>query len=313
MERRYFLKGTAAAALVPANRAKSAAAPIARRQLGATGEKLSIFGFGGTAVMSIEQQEANNLVAEAFDSGVNYYDVAPTYGNAQERLGPALEPYRKRCFLACKTDQRTKATAQAKLEESLRLLRTDYLDLYQHHNLSTPEDLETVFGPNGAMEVFLAAKKAGKVRFLGFSSHSAETALAAMDRFAFDTILFPINAVMFSKAGFGPQVIERARAKGMGILAIKAMCRGKYAEGLPEDKRTPKCWYAPMALPQEAALAYRWTLSQPVTAAVPPGNPAWFRLALETARYFKPITGSETERLLAITKDADPLFELAKH
>ncbi len=312
MQRRDFLKRTAAAAVISPARGLAASAPIARRALGRTGEKLSIFGFGGTAVMHIEQAEANNLVAEAFDRGVNYYDVAPSYGNAQERLGPALEPYRKRCFLACKTQKRDKAGAQAELEESLRLLRTDHLDLYQLHAMTTPEDLETAFGPNGAMEVFVAAKKAGKVRFLGFSAHSAETALAAMERFAFDTILFPINAVMFAKADFGPQVVERARAKGMGILAIKAMCRGKYPENFPQDKRTAKCWYAPMTLPEEAALAYRWTLSQPVTAAVPPGNPAWFRLALDTAQSFKPITKAETKRLLQSAEDAEPLFELAK-
>ncbi|MGD0202064.1 MAG: aldo/keto reductase [Bryobacteraceae bacterium] len=319
MDRRDFLKqGTATAALLAPSRelgaaAKSPANPIARRPLGKTGERLSMFGFGGTAVMSVEQSFANNLVAEAFDRGINYFDVAPTYGNAQERLGPALEPYRDRCFLACKTNRRDKAGVEAELDNSLKLLRTDHLDLYQHHALTKTEDLDKVFGPNGAMEAFLAAQRAGKVRFLGFSAHSVETALAAMDRARFDTILFPANYVLFSKANFGPQVLEHARGKGMGFLAIKAMARGKYPANLPEGQRTPKCWYEPCTLPEEASLAWRWTLSQPITAAVPPGNPAWFRLAMDLAQSFQPVTEAETKRLLAHAGGAEPLFQLGNN
>jgi aryl-alcohol dehydrogenase-like predicted oxidoreductase len=319
MDRRDFLKqGTATAALLARSRelgaaAKSPANPIARRPLGKTGERLSIFGFGGTAVMSVEQSFANNLVAEAFDRGINYFDVAPTYGSAQERLGPALEPYRNRCFLACKTNRRDKAGVEAELDNSLKLLRTDHLDLYQHHALTKTEDLDKVFGPNGAMEAFLSAQKAGKVRFLGFSAHSVETALAAMDRARFDTILFPANYVLFSKANFGPQVLEHARGKGMGFLAIKAMARGKYPASLPEGQRTPKCWYEPCTLPEEASLAWRWTLSQPITAAVPPGNPAWFRLAMDLAQSFQPVTEAETKRLLAHAGGAEPLFQLGNN
>ncbi len=311
MQRRDFLKTGAAAALALATPAELLArtptGSIPRRPLGSTGEQLSIFGFGGTAVMSLAQADADRLVAEAFERGVNFYDVSPTYGDAQERLGPALEPYRSRVFLASKTDFRDRAGAAADLDRSLRTLRTDHFDLYQHHAVE-PRDWERIAAPGGAMEAFVAAKQAGKVRFLGLSSHSVEVAQAAIDHGALDTIMFPINYVLATKTGFGPQVIERARRKGMGIFAIKGMARGKYAAHLPESARTPKCWYQPCALPAEAALAYRWTLSQPVTAAVPPGNPAWFRLALEVATDFRPITEPETRRLLAFLEGADPLF-----
>jgi predicted aldo/keto reductase-like oxidoreductase len=314
MDRRDFLKtGTAAAVALATSRdlfanGMSPDAPIARRSLGKTGERLSMFGFGGTAVMSIEQSEANSLVAEAFDRGVNYYDVSPTYGNAEERMGPALEPYRKRCFLASKTDFRDKAGAEADLNKSLKTLRTDHFDLYQHHAVDKVGDLERIFGPNGAMEAFVAAKKAGKVRFLGICTHSVEVALAAMEHGGLDTMMFPINYVLVAKSNFGPQVLERARNKGMGFFAIKAMARGKYVANLPEGKRTPKCWYEPCTLPEEAALAYRWTLSKPVTAAIPPGNPDWFRVAMKVAQSFKPITEQETKELLSYVQAADPLF-----
>ncbi len=314
MQRRDFLKTGAAAAMALAGPAGLLAEtgardrPIPKRPLGSTGEQLTIFGFGGTAVMSLPQADADNLVAEAFDRGVNYYDVSPTYGDAQERLGPALEPFRSRCFLASKTDFRDRAGAEADLDRSLKTLRTDHFDLYQHHAVETLRDWERIAGPGGAMAAFLAAKQAGKIRFLGLSAHSLEVAAAAIEHGGLDTIMFPINYVLATKSHFGPQVIEHARRKGLGIFAIKAMARGKYPASLPESARTPKCWYAPCALPAEAALAYRWTLSQPVTAAIPPGNPAWFRLALSIAGDFQPITDAETRTLLGYLEGADPLF-----
>ena len=187
MERREFLKQSALMAAAVATTKLSSAAtptePIARRLLGKTGENLSIIGFGGIVVMNEDTSQSRNIVSEAVDRGINYFDVAPSYGNAQERLGPALAPYRKNCFLACKTEGRMKDDSRKQLEESLRLLKTDHVDLYQFHALTKMTDLDKVLGPGGAMETMEAAKKEGKIRYIGFSVHSAETALAAMDRY----------------------------------------------------------------------------------------------------------------------------------
>src|ERR1700759_4284317 len=180
MERRDFLKQSALAAASSATTRLASAAntptqPIARRPLGKTGEHLSIIGFGGIVVMDENPTQSKNIVAEAVDRGINYFDVAPSYGNAQERLGPALAPYRKNCFLACKTEGRMKDDSRKQLEESLRLLQTDHVDLYQFHALTKMTDLDTVLGPGGAMETMEAAKKEGKIRYIGFSVHSVET------------------------------------------------------------------------------------------------------------------------------------------
>jgi predicted aldo/keto reductase-like oxidoreductase len=320
MNRRDFLKqGTAAMAMLASSGDALASTAlgakteglIAKRTLGSTGEKLSIFGFPGTAVMHEEQSVANNLVAEAFDRGVNFFDVSPTYGNAEERLGSAFEPYRKRCFLASKTDSRDKAGAEKDIDNSLKILRTDHLDLYQHHAVERA-DLDRILAPGGAAEAFLAAKKAGKVRFLGLSAHSVEIALDAIEHLPLDTIMFPVNFVLFEKANFGPQVIERARAKKMGIFAIKAMARGKYPANLPQEKKIPKCWYEPCTLPEESALAYRWTLGQDIDVNIPSGNKEMFRLALDTAQNYKPLSEDERKRLFAYAEKADPLFTLEK-
>src|SRR5919199_1767824 len=246
-----------------------------RRPLGRTGEELSIVGFGGILVMNVEPAEASRLVAEAVDRGVNYFDVAPSYGNAEERLGPALEPYRDGVFLACKTQKRTREEAAAELRDSLRRLRTDHFDLYQLHAMTTREDLETATGPGGALEAFVQAREQGLIRHIGFSAHNVEVALELMDRFPFASVLFPINWTEYFNAGFGPQVVERAVQKGVGRLALKAMARQKWPEWA-DRQAWPKCWYEPCADPVEASLALRFTLSQPITAAIPPGEPALF-------------------------------------
>jgi aryl-alcohol dehydrogenase-like predicted oxidoreductase len=322
MRRREFLKhGTAAAGLAASRNVltppakdgeKTISGPIPRRQLGKTGVNLSVIALGGVLLMDAEQSSANNMVAEAFDRGINYFDVAPEYGDAQEKLGPALEPYRQRSFLACKTLERGRAGSAKDLEDSLRKLRTDHLDLYQFHAVTKKEEVEKIFGPNGAMETFQAAHKAGKVRFIGFSAHSVENALAMLDLYKFDTILFPINFVLYSQANFGPQVLERAREKGMGILALKSMAKTTWTAAERKNHPHPNCWYHPAALPDEASLGLRWTLSQPVTAAIPPGDAEYFRLAMDVAQKFELLKPHEEKELMARAAGVEPIFHLGQ-
>ena len=317
MKRRAFLQQAATTAALAATGGTlhaASAAPsgaIPRRTLGKTGEQLSIIGFGGIVVMNEETGGAKNIVAEAVDRGVNYFDVAPSYGNAQERLGPALAPYRKNCFLACKTEGRKREDSRAQLEESLRLLKTDHVDLYQFHALTKMTDLDTVLGPGGAIETMEAAKKEGKIRYIGFSVHSAETALAAMDRYPFDTVLFPVNWVLFSQANFGPQILKRAQEKNMGILALKGMAKTVWSADQKKDHPEPKCWYQPATFPHEATLSLRWTLGHPaVTAALPPGDEKYFRLAMDVAQNFQPLDHGEEQALLGRAEGVEPIFRL---
>jgi aryl-alcohol dehydrogenase-like predicted oxidoreductase len=323
MERREFLrKGTLAAGsmvaggvLPEADATESAcpcesnAAKLPRRAYGDTGARLSIIGFGGIVVSRVAQDHANRVVAEAVEKGVNYFDVAPSYGDAEVQLGPALEPYRKDVFLACKTTQRTKDGAAAELRESLKRLRTDHLDLYQLHAITdVQKDVEVAFGKGGAMEVFLEAKKQGQIRYLGFSAHSEEAALAALDRYDFDSILFPINFATFYEGDFGPRVIEAAKSKGVARLALKAMARQKWPKDDPARKQYSKCWYQPLTDPNEAKLGLYFTLSQPITAAIPPGDESLLRMALDLALSFRPISQKEIETLRQMAQSLDPVF-----
>jgi aryl-alcohol dehydrogenase-like predicted oxidoreductase len=280
-----------------------------QRKLGNTEDSLSLIGLGGVVFVGLTQIESNNIVAESVDGGVNYFDVAPSYGQGQEteiKLGEALKPYRDQSFLACKTGVRTKDGANAELERSLRYLQTDHVDLYQLHAITSREDVETAFGPDGAMEAIVTAQQAGKIRHIGFSAHSVEAALLALDKFPFASALFPINVVTWNAGSFGPQILDAAKSRGAGRLALKAMAKTHWAEGM--ERNYPNCWYEPIEDIALSELALRWTLSQDITAAVPPGDIRLYRRALEFAGRFTPLTEAEEAILMEKTKDFKPLF-----
>jgi aryl-alcohol dehydrogenase-like predicted oxidoreductase len=288
------------------------AGPVPRRALGKTGEQLSVIGIGAIALMGGSQAEADRLVAEAIDAGVNYADVAPSYGNgeAEEKLGPALKGKRDRLFLACKTARRDRDGAAQELRTSLTRLGTDHFDLYQMHALQdVQKDVDAALGPGGASEAFREARTQGLVRFLGFSAHSAEAALKAIDSDLFDTILYPVNFVCHHQGNFDQEVLQRAKAKNMGVLALKAMARAAWpAESQAADRAYPKCWYEPISDPAEAALALRWTLSQGVTAAVPPGDARLFRIALNVAGKDRALAATEEAALKQLASQIGPIF-----
>jgi predicted aldo/keto reductase-like oxidoreductase len=297
VQRRDFLTGLSAAGLASILdpgylRAKEAlesgrnpTEPVPQRPYGRAKDRISIIGFGGIVVDGVTPKEASDYVAEAVDRGVNYFDVAPTYGNAQQRLGPALKPYRQRCFLACKTTKRDAAGAREELEGSLKVLETDHVDLYQLHALTTLNDVEEVFAKGGAMETFLKAREQGKVRYLGFSAHSEVAAHAALDRHDFDSILFPLGFPTWIKEGFGPSVHKRAKEANRGILALKAMAHQKWPPSAGEAKRRwSKAWYEPFDEIDKASLGLRFTLDLPVTAMIPPGHWELLKMAVELAQ-----------------------------
>lgn len=270
--------------------------------------QLSVIGFGGIVVLGMSRQEANRTVGEAFDRGVDYFDVAPSYGNgeAQEKLGPALASYRQKIFLSCKTMERDAGGAEKELAESLRAMKTDHFDLYQFHAVTRLDEVKQIFARGGAMETFLRARDRGRIKYIGFSAHSEAAALAMMDRFAFDSVLFPFNLVCYAQGHFGPAVMARAKKDGVARLALKMLARGPRPEGA--RKNYPKAWYQPVDDPEEARNAVRFTLSEDVTAAIPPGDIHLFRLAIDLAADFRPLTEDERTRLLAGTKDIQPLF-----
>ena len=323
MKRRHFLKGLSAAGVMSAfdpgyvaalDALRAGAAPtqpVPQRRFARATDTLSLVGFGGIVVKDVTPAEASRHVGAAFDRGVTYFDVAPTYGNAQERLGPALEPYRKRCFLACKTTERGADGARREMEASLRLLRTDHFDLYQLHAITTLDDVDRAFAAGGAMEVVLEAKRAGKVRYVGFSAHSEEAAHAAMDRYDFDSILFPLSAPTWIKGRFGPSVHARAVEANRAVLALKSMAFQKLPDGSRSaERRWNKTWYEPLDAVDRVALALRFTANLPVTALIPPGHWELFDMAVTLAQSgaLTPLNDDERKLVDALAQRSNPLF-----
>ncbi len=315
MHRREFISRLAAMGLTAAGVAFADDAPepaqkLPRRPLRGAGAhggpELSIIGFGGLLLRGMQQQHADDIVAWSVDRGVNYFDVAPSYGDSQDLLGPALEPYRADCFLSCKTTKRDAAGAREELEGSLKALRTDHVDLYQLHALNTLEDVDTVFGPGGAMETFLAARDEGKVRNIGLSAHTQESAIAAMDRFDFDTVLFPVNCICIENGGFGQAVIQKAAEKDVAILAIKALAWEPVVDR--NNKPYPNCWYKPIEDPDLARLSLGYTLDKPVVAAVSPASAELLMLAVEVGLRHRSLTDAQRSELMQRIEGVPPIF-----
>ena len=317
MKRRDFISKTVLAApvfsLFPADlsfiaRESPVTGKLEKRSLGSTGEMLSVIGFGGIIVKDASPEDASSIVKFAIDAGVNHFDVAPSYGDAEIKLGPALEPYRKSVFLSCKTTKRTKDDARKELEQSLKNLRTDHFDLYQLHAVTSLDDVKTILGPGGALETFLEARKEGKIRFIGFSAHSVEAAMALMNGFDFDSIMFPFNFVTWNVGNFGPQVLERAKQKKMGIIALKAMAKGPWPKDADRSKY-PKCWYEPLSNEDDIRMGLRFTLSHPVTNAITPGDANLFKIAINMRETLSPLSNKEVEAIKTKAIDVKPLFK----
>ena len=238
--------------------------------LGSTGMEVSRVIFGGITVMDETQKDADNFVSYAIDNGVNYFDVAPTYGNAEDRLGPALKPYRNNVVLACKTTARTSNEARAELHASLKKMQTDYFDVYQLHALTTEDDL-SVFNEDGAMETLIQAKKEGLIKHIGITAHNEDVALNALSRFDFATVMFPINWALGLGKNFGKRIEEYCTKNYTGFLGMKTLIHRNWYDD--EERVYPKSWCKPIFGDDKLGkCAIKYTLSCQTNAVVPPGN-----------------------------------------
>ena len=277
-----------------------------KRQYGKHDVHLSIVGFGGILVTDETADESSRRVAYAIERGVNYFDVAPSYGNAEDMLGPALEPYRKDVFLACKTTQRDAAGAEKEFRASLQKLRTDRIDLYQIHGIQTEEEVDRVLAPDGALSFYRKLRENGEIRFIGFSAHNEDAALRLLSAFDFDSVLFPINFATWHAGGIGQRIIEAASARDTAVLALKALALRRWEEN--EERPWKKGWYRPVDNYQDAERGLRFTLSRPVVAAVSPGNLEHFEWACDAADRFTPLSDAEEREIAEIARSADPIF-----
>ena len=284
------------------------------RSLGKTGFMVSAVTYGGIVSAAFYddrefcpvdgQGASDRYVGWAIDRGINYFDVAPTYGDAQERLGNSLRPYRKDVHLACKTEQRMREPAEKAMRQSLEQLHTDYFDVYQMHALATMEDIDVAFGPGGVMELMREMKEKGIARRLGITAHSEVVALKALSLYDFDTVLFPFNWHMNMAHGMGNGLIADAKERGTGLLCMKSMIERAWTEEERYASKYTKSWCKPIDADDEPALllaAMKYALSLGVDTLVPPGNFDHFKFAVEhiDEAMDAPLSDAERELLSA--------------
>lgn len=254
------------------------------RVLGNTGFEVSAVVYGGIVSSAETQTDSDQYVAWSIEKGINYFDVAPSYGDAELKMGNSLRPYRDKVYLACKTTKRKAVEAQEEFEQSLRHLHTDYFDVYQLHSLSTMEDMEIALAPGGVLEYVLRMQEQGKVRKIGFSSHCEEVALALLEAFPFDSVMFPLNWHLHLTENIGERVGLKAKERNMGVLGIKSLVhRAWHNKQERETSKYPKSWCKPIDENQVdlGQAAMRYALSLGAQVLIPPGNFESFRFEVE--------------------------------
>jgi predicted aldo/keto reductase-like oxidoreductase len=303
MDRRNFLKQSAAASFAASLNPQFSRAsdqPITRRTLGRTGDKVSMVGIGGYHIgaPSVEEQEAIRIIRTALDNGINFLDNCWDYndGESEVRMGNALrDGYRQKAFVMTKIDGRTKAAAEQQLNQSLQRLQTDHIDLLQFHEVIRDNDPGRIFAAGGGMEAVVAAKKAGKVRFIGFTGHKSpdihnkmlETALA--HDFRFDAVQMPLNVMDAHFESFEKKTLPILVKHEIGVLGMKPM--GDKIILHSKTASPVECLHYAMNLPTSVVITGCDSMKI-------------LQQALDAARSFKPMSKNEAAALLAKTSVA---------
>jgi aryl-alcohol dehydrogenase-like predicted oxidoreductase len=260
---------------------------IPRRKLGNTGIDVTILGLGGEGVLRTYglERDAYAVINRAIDLGVNYFESARAYSGSESYYGLALKERRKEIFLTSKSHARDRKGASEHLRETLKNMGTDHLDLWQVHDVRTEEDIDEIFGPEGAMEAFISAKEKGLTRLVGVTGHhNPSITRRCIELYDFDTVLLPVNPAEPTDRSFPDEIIPLANDKGMGIIAMKVYFRG-FASRMPE--------FAGMEP------YYRFALSHPVsTAVIGCDNVEQVEQNIAFASNFQPLSESEMKALV---------------
>ncbi len=272
-----------------------------RRRLGRTGHQSSVVALGTAAIGKVDQATADRAIQTALDAGVNHVDVAPSYGEAELRLAPWMPRIRGRIFLGCKTRERARDAAKAELHRSLERLGVDRLDLYQLHAVSKLADLDACTATGGALEALVEAREEGLVRWLGITGHTHDapaTHLEALRRFDFDTVMFPLNFVLWSIPEYrrdAEALLAACRAGDVGVHVIKSVAKDPWGD----RPRTHTTWYEPFTDQATIDRAVAFVLSQPVTTLCSVGDVTVLPKVLAAAERYRPLAAAAQETLLA--------------
>ena len=280
------------------------------RRFGRTNHMSTVAIFGGFALSQATQEEADRTLEFVIESGINHIDIAPSYGHAEERLGPWMPRERQRFFLGCKTTQRTYKGAAEECKSSLERLQTDYFDLYQIHAITTFDELDLVTQPGGALEAMIEARKSGLTRFIGITGHGVLAPILfqeALKRFDFDSVLFPINFIQYADPEYRRQaqaLIILCRDKDVATMIIKSIARGPWKD----QHQAYITWYKPFTDPNQIQKAVNFVLSQEITGLCTAGDPDLLPKVVHACENFIPMDVDQQEALIASADLYEPIF-----
>ncbi len=280
------------------------------RRFGRTGHMSTVAIFGGAALWQISQEDADQVMESVIEAGINHIDVAPSYGQAEIRIGPWMPRERQRFFLGCKTMERTREGAWKEMHESLKRLQTETFDLYQCHAVTTLEELDAVTRKDGALEAFEAARREGLIQFIGITGHGAQAPqiyLEALRRFDFDSVLFPLNFIQMANPQYresAEDLIATCKARDVGMMVIKSVTKGPWGEKQP----TATTWYEPFHESAEIQRAVNFALSYDVTGLCTAGDTRVLPLVIQACENFSPLSQAEREEMIKSGRQFEPLF-----
>lgn len=284
-----------------------------QRRFGRTGHLSTVAIFGGAALWNATPARAAEAMEQIIAAGVNHIDVAPSYGKAEELIGPWMPRVRKDFFLGCKTLERTRQGAWEELQRSLEKLRVDAFDLYQIHAITSIEQLDEALRPDGVLDAMLDARAQGLTKYIGITGHGNDSPavfMEALRRFDFDSILFPINFVQFANPKYRADtqaLLAECRKRAVGTMIIKAVGKGVWREQL----RTHTTWYVPFDTASEIQTAVNFALSQDVTGLCTAGDLSVLPLFLDACEHFQPMSPEAQEQLIATAGQYESVFALS--
>lgn len=272
-----------------------------KRTLGRTGHESTVVSFGTAALGEVSQDVADEAIELVLNHGVNHIDIAPSYGQAMERMAPWMPKIRNQVFLGSKTLERTRDEAWQDIHSIMRRLNVESFDLFQLHSVTSMDLLDQVTAPAGALEALLEMRDQGLTKWIGITGHgydALQVQMEAMKRFDTDTIMFAYCATMSRNPDYrreAEKVLEMAHAKNVGLQIIKMLARG----GWGDRKADLATWYDPYRDQSEIDRALWWLLSQPIHTAASTGDVTILPKLLDAAERFAPLGEAEQEEIVA--------------
>jgi predicted aldo/keto reductase-like oxidoreductase len=281
-----------------------------KRRYGRTNHLSTLAVFGAVALGKLDQPQADEVIKKVIDAGINHIDIAPSYGDAEVRLGPWIPQIRKDVFLGCKTMNREKDEAIKEFHQSLKRLQAESFDLYQLHAVTTIEELDACTAKGGALEGVIEMQDQGLTRFIGITGHGMDAPaifIEALSRFDFDSVLFPINPTLFAKEAYREDalaLLDLCEEKDVGVMIIKSVAKEPWGD----HQQRYHTWYAPFDDEEKIEKNVHFALSQKLAHICTPGDYRLLNMVFKACESFEPMTKDEQEALIKAQADLELIF-----